>query len=69
MVYAYAALDDERVFEWLHRAIDHRNDAIVVHLRLEPIFAHLREDPRWDEVLAHLEAEEAKGSAGQNRQP
>jgi hypothetical protein len=65
MVLAYAALDDERVFEWLHRAIDHRINAIVIGLRLSPYFARLREDPRWDEVMTQLEAEEAKGSAGQ----
>jgi TolB-like protein/tetratricopeptide (TPR) repeat protein len=68
MVLAYVALDDERVFEWLHRAIDHRINAIIAGLRLAPVFARLREDPRWHEVMAHLEAEEAKGSAGQNRQ-
>jgi TolB-like protein len=64
MVDAYAALDNDRAFEWIHRAIDRRIFPVVATLRLGPTYTELRKDPRWDEVMAHLEAEEAKGSSG-----
>jgi tetratricopeptide (TPR) repeat protein len=64
MVNAYAALDKDRAFEWIHRAIDRRIGPVVMTLRLNPTYTELREDPRWDDVIAHLEAEEAKGRSG-----
>jgi tetratricopeptide (TPR) repeat protein len=66
MIYAYTAFDDERVFDWLHKAIDERAIEIIVGLRMNPAFARLRHDGRWDDVMAHLEAEEAKGAVGNN---
>jgi hypothetical protein len=64
MVDAYAALDKDRAFEWIHRAIDRRASVVVLTLRLNPTYTELRKDPRWDDVMAHLEAEEAKGRSG-----
>jgi hypothetical protein len=64
MVRAYAALDKDRAFEWMHRAIDRRISNVVTTLRLSPTYTELRKDPRWDDVMAHLEAEEAKGRSG-----
>jgi TolB-like protein len=64
MVDAYAALDKDRAFEWMHRAIDRRISNVVTTLRLSPTYTELRKDPRWDDVMAHLEAEEAKGRSG-----
>jgi tetratricopeptide (TPR) repeat protein/TolB-like protein len=68
MVLAYAALGDERVFEWIHKAIDQRIWGIVGTLRVHPVFSELRNDPRWTEVMAHLEAEEAEGRSGDRSQ-
>jgi adenylate cyclase len=66
MVAAYAQLDHDRAFEWIHTAIDRHVWALVFSLRVGPIFSELRQDPRWAEVMTHLETEEAKGRAGQN---
>jgi adenylate cyclase len=66
MVVAYAQLDHDRAFEWIHTAIDRHTWAIVLTLRTGPLFSELRQDPRWAEVMAHLESEEAKGRAVQN---
>jgi tetratricopeptide (TPR) repeat protein len=62
MVFAYAGLGDDRVFDWIHAAIDHHT-AVVYGLRVGPLFSEFRKDPRWAEVMAHLESEEAKGRA------
>jgi predicted nucleic acid-binding protein len=62
MVFAYAALGDDRVFDWLHAAIDHHIAVIVTTIRTAQTYSEeLRKDPRWAEVMAHLESEEAKG--------
>ncbi len=61
MVFAYTALGDDRVFDWIHAAIDHHITNIVNTIRTGTIYSEeLRKDPRWAEVMAHLE-EEAKG--------
>jgi tetratricopeptide (TPR) repeat protein len=61
LVNVYAALGDERAFRLIHEAIDRHVAAIVNTLRLGPIFSQLRTDPRWKDVMTHLESEEAKG--------
>jgi tetratricopeptide (TPR) repeat protein len=61
MVRAYVELDRDRAFEWIHIAIDRHVTFLVVGLRTSITYAELRKDPRWAEVMAHLEAEEAKG--------
>jgi TolB-like protein/tetratricopeptide (TPR) repeat protein len=61
MVSAYAALGDDRMFDWIHTAIDHRTITVVSVLRADPRFSEARRDPRWAEVMKHLESEEAKG--------
>jgi len=64
MVETYAQLRDDRAFDWMHKAID-RHDILITHtLRANPIYSELHEDPRWAEVMAHLETEEAKARAG-----
>jgi tetratricopeptide (TPR) repeat protein len=64
MVETYAQLRDDRAFDWMHKAID-RHDILITHtLRANPVYSELHEDPRWAEVMAHLEAEEAKARAG-----
>ena len=64
----YGALGDARAFDVIHTAIDRHNTFIINNLRAGPAFSKLRGEPRWAEVMAHLEAEEAKGSAAQNHQ-
>ena len=64
MVHAYAELDTDRAFEWIHKAIERHITSVIGLLRVSPVYAELRKDPRWDEVMRRLEAEEAKGRAG-----
>ena len=68
MAGVYAVLGDDRAFDWIHRAIDRHIGWTTSTLRVDPFYSELRKDPRWNEVMTHLEAEEAKGSAGQNHQ-
>ena len=63
MVRAYVELDRDRAFEWIHIAIDRHVTFLVGGLRTSIVYAELRKDPRWTEVMAHLEGEEAKGGA------
>ncbi len=63
---AYAALGDERAFDYLHEGIDRHLSGIVGGLRVGPVYLPLHQSPRWDEVMAHLEAEEAKGRSRSN---
>jgi len=64
MVAAYTSLEQpDRAFEWIHKAIDRRIRAVIGTLRTRPDLSELRKDRRWREVMAHLEAEEAEGSA------
>jgi tetratricopeptide (TPR) repeat protein/TolB-like protein len=60
IVYGYAALRDPRAFEWIHRAIDHHVVSTVPFIRVNPVFSGLYDDPRWAEVIEHLDAEEAE---------
>lgn len=65
VVYGNAVLmNTSRAFESIHQAIDRRIYETISGLRLNPVFSELRKDSRWEEVMRHLEAEEAKGRAG-----
>jgi DNA-binding winged helix-turn-helix (wHTH) protein/TolB-like protein/tetratricopeptide (TPR) repeat protein len=66
MVHGYAQLNRTKAFEWIHEAIERHVLAIITFLRVNPTYSELRTDPRWNEVMAHLEAEEAKGAAGRS---
>jgi hypothetical protein len=61
---AYLTLGDTaKAFEQLHRAIDVRDQTTLMGLRTLRGWAPLRGDPRWLELMQHLESEEAKGAA------
>jgi TolB-like protein/tetratricopeptide (TPR) repeat protein len=64
MVWAYAELDTDHAFDWIHKAIERHISSVIGLLRVSPVYSELRKDPRWDEVMRRLEAEEAKGRAG-----
>jgi TolB-like protein/tetratricopeptide (TPR) repeat protein len=64
MAYGYVGLNNDRAFEWIHKAIDRHNWGVINWLRFSRLFDELRSDPRWAGVMAHLEAEEAKGAKG-----
>jgi serine/threonine-protein kinase len=51
-VYAYRG-EADRAFEWLGRATD-AHDAGLLYLKLDPLFAGLRADPRWARLLTRL---------------
>jgi len=68
LVGAYATLDPDHAFELIHESLDRHSIPLITTLRWLPAYAYLREDPRWDEVMAHLAVEEAKARAGHNRQ-
>ena len=61
LVQAYAALGDDRAFDWIHQGIEEHHENVTMMLRTNPVFADLRKDPRWNQVMSHLLAEEAKG--------
>ena len=61
MAETYAALGDARAFDWIHTGIDRHIIWVTQTLRASPVYSELRADPRWAEVMAHLEAEEAIG--------
>ncbi len=50
---AYLGLGDDRVFEWLDRAIDAR-DPIVTHLSSMPMYDGVRDDPRFQALLVKM---------------
>jgi tetratricopeptide (TPR) repeat protein len=52
--WAYLGLHDERVFEWLEKAIDARDPA-VTHMPSMPIYDSIREDPRFRKLLAKMD--------------
>jgi tetratricopeptide (TPR) repeat protein len=52
---AYAALgDNDEAFRWLGKAMDIRDGATLLFLKVDPPFASLRSDPRWGEVLDRM---------------
>jgi TolB-like protein/tetratricopeptide (TPR) repeat protein len=50
---AYLGLGDDRVFEWLDRAITAR-DTMATHLASMPLYDGLRHDPRFAALLARM---------------
>jgi Flp pilus assembly protein TadD len=53
---AYLGLGDDRVFEWLDKAIDAR-DPVVTHLPSMPLYDGIRDDPRFCLLLARMHLE------------
>ncbi len=51
--FAYLGLADDRVFEWLNKAIDAR-DMAVTHMPSMPIYDGIRDDPRFRALLARM---------------
>jgi|WetSurMetagenome_2_1015567.scaffolds.fasta_scaffold446640_2 hypothetical protein len=51
--WAYLGLADDRVFDWLSRAIIDRDPA-VIHLPSMPIYDAIREDRRFQALLARM---------------
>ena len=50
----YAWRDEpDQAFEWLNRALQER-DSNLPAMVWEPIFADLRTDPRWGELMAEM---------------
>jgi TolB-like protein len=50
---AYLGIGDDRVFEWLEKAIDAR-DPIVTHLPSMPMYDGIRDDPRFQALLVRM---------------
>lgn len=50
-----AAGDHDEAFEEIFASLDAR-ESLVIHLRAEPAFAALHDDPRWGEALQRLDA-------------
>jgi hypothetical protein len=54
VAYAHAALGDrDAAFDWIERAIRQGDDG-VLELRLDPLLASLRSDPRFGQALREL---------------
>jgi adenylate cyclase len=51
--WAFLGLRDERVFEWLDKAIDARDPAIT-QLPLIPLYDGIRDDPRYHKLLTRM---------------
>jgi TolB-like protein/Tfp pilus assembly protein PilF len=61
-----AANEIDEAFRQLNEGIEQRYTGDVMWLRSDHTWlAPLREDPRWQEVMTHLEAMEARGAAGE----
>ena len=43
----------EEAFAWLEKTFDER-DPFIVHLKIDPAFDSLRDDPRYDDLLRRL---------------
>ena len=60
LVPAYIALGEcDKAFEWLRRSVEERTVAISF-IRIDPIYRELHQDPRWAELMAHLERVESQ---------
>jgi TolB-like protein/Tfp pilus assembly protein PilF len=54
MAMVFTGLDDrDRAFAWLERAYEERSNRLA-YLRVEPLFASLRPDPRFDALLTRI---------------
>ena len=53
LAFAYLGLGDDRVFEWLDKAIDAR-DPVATHLPSMPLYDGIRDDPRFRPLLARM---------------
>ena len=53
MAFAYLGVGDDRVFEWLDKAIDAR-DLVVTHLPSMPLYDGIRDDARFRALLARM---------------
>lgn len=53
LAFAYLGLGDDRVFEWLDKAIDAR-DPVVTHLPSMPFYDGIRDDARFRALLAKM---------------
>jgi hypothetical protein len=54
IAYVYNALGDrEETFKWLERAIE-VGDAKLVFLKIEPKWANLRGDPKFQEIMKRV---------------
>ncbi len=51
--FAYIGLGDDRMFDWLNKAIDAR-DPEVTHLPSMPFYDGIRDDPRFEVLLARM---------------
>ena len=50
----YASLDErDKAFEWLERAYEERA-GFLIHIKSEPAFDNLRDDPRFDDLLRRI---------------
>jgi hypothetical protein len=56
MAWALACIGvgDDRMFEWLNKAIDDR-DPVVTHLPSMPFYDGIRDDPRFQALLAKMD--------------
>jgi hypothetical protein len=45
--------DDDQAFHWLNRSVD-QGEVAVVGTMTDPLLAGLRDDPRWDALLARM---------------
>jgi tetratricopeptide (TPR) repeat protein len=50
---AYLGMGDERVFEWLGKAVD-AHDPLVAHLAFMPFYDSIRDDPRFQALLRRI---------------
>ena len=56
-------VDRDAAFRSLHETIDHPfSGGIVSYIRIASGLDELRADPRWTDVIRHLEAKEAEGA-------
>jgi len=53
MAWAFVGLGDDRVFEWLDKAIDAR-DPVMTHLPSMPLYDGIRDDPRFRQLLVRM---------------